>query len=164
MAATRRQFLSGRITAPAPEFRPPWTTDADVRARCTGCAKCAEACSQGIIDMASGLPRIRFSGRECTFCSDCATACPEGVFETDAPRPWPVTVNLGESCLLGAGITCRLCTDACDRTALRFDWRARPVGAILVDATLCTGCAACLPVCPTGCLTLHDDRMTGAAP
>ncbi len=163
MTATRRQFLTGRITDPAPEFRPPWTTDADVRARCTGCGDCARACGQGIVEMVSDLPRIRFAGQECTFCGDCVSACPEDVFDKEAARPWPVTVELGAGCLLPAGIACRVCTDACDQTALRFDLRVRPVGAILVDVTACTGCAACLPACPTGSLTLRDDRMKEAA-
>lgn len=113
--------------------------------------------------MSGGLPRIRFSGRECTFCGDCATSCTAGVFAPVAERPWPVTVELGAACLLGAGVACRLCTDACDRGALRFDQSVRPVGAIHVDADACTGCAACLPACPTASLTLRDDRMMETA-
>jgi Ni,Fe-hydrogenase III small subunit/formate hydrogenlyase subunit 6/NADH:ubiquinone oxidoreductase subunit I len=40
-----------------------------------GCARCAEACPTGAIDLA-GEPRIDL-GR-CLFCTDCADACPEG--------------------------------------------------------------------------------------
>lgn len=163
MTPSRRQFLTARLARPAPEFRPPWTDDPRLAARCTRCGDCAQACPQGIIDLGAGLPRIRFDGRDCTFCGDCAAACPADAFGDVAERPWPVTVELGGGCLLPDGIACRLCTDACDRGALRFDLRVRPVGAVRIDAEACTGCAACLPVCPTASLTLHDARMTKAS-
>jgi len=163
MNPSRRQLLTGRIAKPAPEFRPPWTVEARLAALCTRCGDCARACGEGIIDMSGGLPRIRFGGRECTFCGDCASACTVGVFADVTERPWPVTVELGADCLLHAGIACRVCTDACDTAALRFDLRVRPVGAITINAEACTGCAACLPSCPTASLTLHDARMTETA-
>lgn len=163
MNPSRRQLLTGRIAKPAPEFRPPWAVEARLDALCTRCGDCARACGEGIIDMSGGLPRIRFGGRECTFCGDCASACTVGVFADGTERPWPVTVELGADCLLHAGIACRVCTDACDTAALRFDLRVRPVGAITINAEACTGCAACLPSCPTASLTLHDARMTETA-
>lgn len=163
MSQTRRHILTGRMSRPAPEFRPPWTTEARITALCTRCGDCAPACPQGIIEIADGHPRIRMNGSECTFCGDCAAACKAEVFQTDLPRPWPVRVEMGNGCLLGAGITCQLCTDACDSRALRFDLRVRPVGGIEIKADACTGCGACLAVCPTGSLRLHDDRMTERA-
>lgn len=163
MNPSRRHLLTGRIAGKVPEFRPPWTVETRLAALCTGCGDCARACGEGIIDMSGGMPRIRFGGRECTFCGACAAACEAGVFADTRTAPWPVTVSLGGGCLQASGIACRLCTDACDHAALRFDSRTRPVGAIDVDADACTGCAACLPVCPTGSLTLHDARMTEAA-
>lgn len=163
MSRTRRQILTGRIAKPAPQFRPPWTTEARIADLCTRCGDCAPACPQGIIEIVEGFPRINFGGGECSFCGDCAKACTAGVFQPDLPRPWPVTVEIGASCLLGAGIACQLCTDVCDSRALRFDLRVRPVGAIFVDAEACTGCGACLPVCPSGSLLLRDDRLTERA-
>lgn len=162
MNPSRRQILTGRVAKVPPEFRPPWTDEARLAARCTRCGDCARACGEGIIDMSGGLPRIRFGGRECTFCTDCAQACTAGVFRDVAERPWDVTVDLGENCLMRAGIACRVCTDACDRAALRFDISVRPVGAIRIDADACTGCGACLPACPTGALILKDARMAEA--
>ena len=163
MNPSRRQLLTGRIAKSAPELRPPWTVEIRLTELCTRCGDCARACTQGIIDMSGGLPRIRFGGQECTFCGDCATACAAGVFANTDTRPWTVTADIRTGCLLSAGIACRLCTDACDRAALRFDPRVRPVGEVRVDAEACTGCAACLSACPTGSLTLNDPRMTEAA-
>ncbi|GGW34750.1 nitrate reductase [Gemmobacter lanyuensis] len=160
MTASRRQFLTGRVAKPAPEFRPPWTSELRLAQHCTACGDCAPACPEGIIEIKDGRPRIRLNGAACSFCGACATACTAGAFDRDQPEPWPVRVEVGPSCLLAAGIACQLCTDACDSAALRIDLRVRPVGAIRIDAAACTGCGACLAVCPGAALQLRDDRLT----
>ncbi|HRK42315.1 MAG TPA: 4Fe-4S dicluster domain-containing protein [Gemmobacter sp.] len=72
-------------------------------------------------------------------------------------RPQAPRIAMTGRCLLVAGISCRLCTDACPTTALRFDPTARPVGAIRIDASACTSCGDCLPPCPTRALTLTPE-------
>jgi ferredoxin-type protein NapF len=160
---SRRQFLTGRPLRPVAEFRPPWTDERSVTSRCTGCGDCIAACGERILEAGpGGLPRVHFQGGECTFCGDCAAACDEGVFLANLAEPWPVTVAMTGTCLLSAGIACRLCTDACTESALRFDLSVRPVGAIRIDADACTGCGACLSSCPSHSLALQDPRQ-GAA-
>lgn len=160
----RRGFLAGLRPRPAPQFRPPWTDEASVSARCTGCGACIKACAAGLLAAGpGGLPRLVPGQGECTFCRACADACDEGVFLADLAAPWPVTVALSGSCLLKAGISCRLCTDACPTEALRFDLSVRPAGAIRIDAEACTGCGACLPPCPTQALGLQDGRQPEAS-
>ncbi|MFD1807074.1 4Fe-4S dicluster domain-containing protein [Gemmobacter lanyuensis] len=138
----------------------PWTSELRLAQHCTACGDCAPACPEGIIEIKDGRPRIRLNGAACSFCGACATACTAGAFDRDQPEPWPVRVEVGPSCLLAAGIACQLCTDACDSAALRIDLRVRPVGAIRIDAAACTGCGACLAVCPGAALQLRDDRLT----
>jgi ferredoxin-type protein NapF len=78
------------------------------------------------------------------------------------PTPAPRGVALTGHCLLHAGISCRLCTDACGTLALRFDLTARPVGAIRIDTSACTECGECLPPCPTKALTLLTQPKASA--
>lgn len=66
-------------------------------------------------------------------------------------------IVLGNKCLAERGIYCRSCVDVCPTPALR----ALPVlnGGlrIIVDATDCTRCGDCLPICPASALSLASD-------
>ena len=135
--------------------RPPWTDESAVLENCTSCGACIEACPQDIVFAgAAGTPVLKFSAGQCTFCSACAKACPEPVFRDTAEAPWDLVAALGEACLLHKGVSCRSCTDVCDEDALRFDLHVAGVGAITVDPVACTGCGACISICPVEAITL----------
>lgn len=157
---TRRDFLRSRVSVPLPEFRPPWSDEATIQAACTGCGDCITACPQNILEL-DGNKRVRVAlrGSECTFCGACADACAEPVFDLDHSPPWPVVAEISGNCLMVAGISCQLCTDICEPRALRLDLGVRPVGAIRLDTAACTGCGACLSLCPSDAITLSDPRM-----
>jgi ferredoxin-type protein NapF len=106
-----------------------------------------------------GRPGVTFQNGECTFCGACAEACDVPVFNLNRNEPWPLLVSISNDCLLHSGVTCQLCTDMCDRQALRFDMRIRPSGAIIIDTKACTGCGACIASCPTSAIVVQDNRL-----
>lgn len=142
--------------APDGSVRPPWSTEPRIRDACTSCGDCLRACPEGILRPGrAGTPVVDFDLGACTFCKACAEACPEDVFDlTD--RAWTLAVEIRAACLLNSGVHCRSCTDACDTAALRFDLSAGAVGRIAVDPGACTGCGACLPVCPVSAIGLVE--------
>ncbi|MEX0346583.1 MAG: ferredoxin-type protein NapF [Rhizobiaceae bacterium] len=137
-------------------LRPPWTTENRVRENCTSCGDCIRDCPESIlVSGPAGTPVVDFSLGACTFCSSCAEACGEDVFRNVDTSPWSLKANIGQSCLLNAGISCQSCTDACDDMAIRFDMRAGPVGKVQVLSENCTGCGACVSVCPAKAIQIH---------
>lgn len=152
-------------TARDGSLRPPWSSEASVRAACTSCGDCIRACPEAILRRGpAGTPAVDFARGACTFCGACAEACGAEVFDLGA-APWAIVAEIAPGCLLNAGISCRSCTDACDTRALRFDLRAGPVGAITVDPDACTGCGACAGVCPVGAVGFveHQPALEAAS-
>ena len=145
-------------------LRPPWSTEAGVRAGCTSCGACISACPEGILFAGrAGAPVVRFDTGICTFCRKCADACEQDVFAGPDQAPWDIAASIGEACLLGLNVTCQSCVDACETEALRLDYRAGRVGAIAVAADQCTGCGGCLSVCPTQAISLQPSAAADAA-
>lgn len=137
--------------------RPPWTDDTSVRKYCTSCGDCCNVCPEAILFKGpAGTPMLDFRSGACTFCRACADACTEPVFSGTAQKPWNLIAVPGESCLLKSGVSCRSCTDACDHEALKFDLRVRPIGAVIVNSESCTGCGACISVCPSDAISMSS--------
>jgi ferredoxin-type protein NapF len=63
---------------------------------------------------------------------------------------------ISDECLARAGVYCMICRDACAEQAVRF--RPRVGGAFLPEVIkdLCSGCGACIALCPTRAVTLTD--------
>jgi ferredoxin-type protein NapF len=166
MDASRRGFLLGRrrpAFSPAVSvLRPPGALpEAAFLTACTRCAKCVEKCPTGIVVMRDGeLPQIDFSAGECTFCGECIAACTDGALRRDAGQvcpPLTLRAHIGSACLAQRNEVCRLCGDRCAARAIRF--RPQLGGAALpeVTAAQCTGCGACVAVCPTQAVVMHPD-------
>ena len=99
----------------------------------------------------------------CSGCRACQVACVahhDRRFSTATAR---IRVTKIEPLGLDQPHVCRLCRpapciDACPSEAL---YRDPVTGAILMDAALCTGCAACGDACPYGMAAIH--AATGLA-
>ncbi|GAA4164810.1 ferredoxin-type protein NapF [Shinella granuli] len=151
-ALSRRTFLSGGRRSAAARIRPPGIAEEGLAA-CTGCGQCVEHCPTGVIALVDGLPALDFSTAECTFCGACAQNCPEPVFADGVAGRFDHVVAIASSCLPFQGVDCQACRDACPTAAIRF----RPVrgGPFVPDllAEACTGCGACISVCPVGAVS-----------
>lgn len=72
-----------------------------------------------------------------------------------ANDPRPRLARVGDTCLEPRGIVCRACGDACDARALGFLPLAGGLARVVVDPARCTGCGACVPVCPTAAIAVE---------
>ncbi len=126
-----------------------------VAARCTGCNACSKACPESILRPDdTGRPEVVFDGGECTFCGKCADACAQDVFDTERTPAWPMKAEFQPGCLQDHGIACQVCRDICPTSAIRIDLTKRPFGRLRIEPDACTGCGACLPVCPQDALAI----------
>ncbi|SHM62261.1 ferredoxin-type protein NapF [Roseibium suaedae] len=164
-SASRRAFLKLRSQPETVTFRPPWTDGRRIAASCTGCKACVSACPESILQLdQTQKPMVVFDGRECTFCGKCAEACEEPVFDLHQPAPWDLKAGIGEGCLQQHGISCQLCRDSCPTSAIRVDLTKRPFGSLTIAADACTGCGACLGVCPQDVIAItHSNKGREAA-
>lgn len=151
----RRNFLRGRFGREPKPLRPPWSTQASILASCQSCGKCAESCPEGIIHPdRNGRPVVLFTAGECTFCGACADICPAPVFAGREEQPWDLQLSLADGCLAVEGVTCRSCGDACPEGAIKFSPRIGGAAALIIEHAGCTGCGACISVCPRDVLSL----------
>lgn len=126
---------------------------------CIGFGDCMRACPFDAIHMDErGLPVVDLD--KCTGCGICVRECPRGQISLLAmlPEKAPVIVrcnahdkvkarkaNCGMAC-----IACKKCERACPSDAIHvIDMLA------VVDYDKCTGCGACVEVCPQHCINLY---------
>ncbi|MDX1633975.1 MAG: ferredoxin-type protein NapF [Marinobacter sp.] len=152
-ALSRRTLLRGASHA-RPVRRPPWTGD-NLTDRCSRCDDCVAACPEQILHRGDGgFPEIRFDQDGCTLCGECAQACQADVFDLARPAfPWFAAI--GSDCLASNNIHCQSCQDACDTRAIRFRPALARVPQPDIDPDACTGCGACVAVCPNNAIHLE---------
>jgi ferredoxin-type protein NapF len=167
MDMRRRRLLFGRVAGRDP-LLPPWAHALPAFAdACTRCGDCAAACPTRIIDASGAFPVVDFARGECTFCGDCVRICPEPSFDRAAfdagAAPWTLVAAIGAACLARANVVCRTCGDACAEGAIRFPPAPGRVAVPHLDAAACTGCGACVAVCPAEAITVASASTPVAA-
>ncbi|WP_169543901.1 ferredoxin-type protein NapF [Sneathiella aquimaris] len=168
-SVSRRAFLTGGAKASQRakqrEVRAylPWSTPERILAACDQCERCLSACPEGIIQKtAQGYPTVNFEKGECTFCESCKEACPQPVFYTDPeeigerPLVWTLKAEISDACLAKNDIQCQSCQDHCDPRAIRFQYQRNAIAEPVIQIADCTGCGACVSVCPANCISIEE--------
>ncbi|WP_299949187.1 ferredoxin-type protein NapF [uncultured Ruegeria sp.] len=155
--ASRRAFLKGKVLRDEQtSIRPPGADTAEFLDLCTQCDECREACPEDIIKFdTQGWPVVQLDSGPCTFCGDCANACPTGALNPEHIADWPWRAKVAASCLSMNGVSCRICQDVCDHSAIRFQLQTGGRAEPVLDINSCTGCGACASACPAGSVSFQ---------
>ena len=160
VAVSRRQFLRGDLRGTRAGVRPPWALpEWAFTERCTRCDDCVAACPASIITRGSGgFPEVDFGHGGCDFCGKCVAACQAGALRAgpaDRFAAWSHRAVVGPRCLSAQGVVCRACGDHCAAQAIRFRLATAGRSFAQVDLAHCTGCGACVGVCPAGAVSMQ---------
>ena len=156
---SRRSILRGDLVS-RNAVRPPGTRHEEAfHTDCIRCGECVRACPQEIIVRdRDGFPSLDFVNGACTFCHRCIEVCPTGALTSDLPWNWEATIAL--DCLSRQGVACRTCQDFCDEHAIGFRLQTGGRAEPDIDTSACTGCGACIGVCPVGAVALRRSEAS----
>ncbi|NRP72732.1 NAD(P)H-quinone oxidoreductase subunit I, chloroplastic [Ensifer psoraleae] len=158
---SRRNLLFGRGASEPERICPPGVT-LESLAACTGCGRCVDACPPRIISLAADRPSLDFSVGECTFCGDCRRACPEPVFQSADVTRFAHVAAIADHCLAKNNVACQSCRDSCPEEAIRFQPRTGGPFLPIVNENACSGCGACVGICPVGAVQVAARNREGA--
>ncbi|WP_081894675.1 ferredoxin-type protein NapF [Ruegeria halocynthiae] len=155
---SRRAFLSAKVRGEDLSIiRPPGSVVPGFVDLCTKCGDCAKACPEDVIVIgADGFPVLYSDNGPCTFCGECAQSCPTEALELERLSNWPWRASLSAaSCLSMNGVSCRVCQDNCEHNAISFRLQQGGRAEPSLDTDTCTGCGACVALCPVDAVTLE---------
>jgi len=93
---------------------------------------------------------------ECTFCYQCAEVCPEPIFLPQSNSPWQIKADIKQNCLAYQNVECRSCGETCDTMAIQFKLQLNKVAQPVINVDDCSGCGACVSVCPTAAIHVSN--------
>jgi ferredoxin-type protein NapF len=171
MDSSRRALFRGRFSQKGkvqPVITMPWMLPLETFTdKCTRCSECIDVCPESVLEKGDGgFPTINFQKGECTFCGDCVDACDMPVFKSKEEKPWDLvaeivkdasaSVSLDGACMAYQGVMCQSCKDVCDVRAVKLNYSALGMPVPEVNNELCTGCGACVSVCPTSAIKIQS--------
>jgi ferredoxin-type protein NapF len=68
----------------------------------------------------------------------------------------PSGLAISDACLARVGVVCQACGDVCPERAIRFALRSGGPPLPILHEDRCTGCGACVPICPVGAISLQE--------
>lgn len=177
---SRRFFLRGQVSASSKAIstpiRPPWALNESLFVEsCSRCSDCVSACPQGIISAGdAGFPEVSFKQGECTFCADCIRACKTGALDASVlsqqivdqasrQQAWNLDVSIQSNCLSLNAVVCRACGDNCETQAIRFKLKVGGISEPQILEDDCTGCGACVAVCPVDAVKIKSQLVESIA-
>ena len=78
-------------------------------------------------------------------------------FLTAGAAGTPAGLAISDACLARLGVVCQACGDACPERAIGFALRRGGPPLPTLDEDRCTGCGACVPICPVGAISLSEN-------
>ncbi len=158
---SRMQFLSGDFRGAEKSFRPPWSVvESHFIKLCNRCGDCLAACPTSILVKGrGGYPVVDFINGECEFCGNCALACKTAALNQShalGEVPWALKAKVSDTCIAYHGVVCRSCYDQCETRAIEFGPTAGRVPVPQLDIEKCTGCGACVAVCPVNAISVFE--------
>lgn len=158
---SRRNFITAKHAKTSPAIRLPWSiNETQFTQGCTQCGDCMDACEENIIVKGDGgFPEINFSAGECTFCQQCVKACKEPLFESVDAVPWQLTIEITANCLAKNQVHCQVCQDSCEPEAINFTYLHGSVPQPKITQPDCTGCGACVAICPESAIKLSTGQL-----
>lgn len=159
-----RRALFARLRDGKAQLRLPWAIgEDDFLEACTRCGSCIAVCPTRVVKSGhGGYPVVGFEAAGCSFCGKCAEACRDACFFPVAERTtataWTLKASVAAGCVETKGIACRMCDDACEARAIRFRPQGGGRSLAEIDTAHCTGCGACVSICPVKAITVTDQR------
>ncbi|BBB22536.1 ferredoxin-type protein NapF [Abyssogena phaseoliformis symbiont OG214] len=153
---TRAQLLRGGWGSSKKSIiRPPWSKNEVLFIDlCSRCGACIETCPENIIILGSGkFPVVDFQKGECNFCHQCAEVCQYHAFDVKQ-QPWHIKIDIKDNCLSKIGVVCQSCSDVCQQNVINFSLQMGGVPSIDLNTDVCTGCGACVEVCPKNSISM----------